>query len=111
MSFIISLLVNSLSIYIAAWLLPGVTVRDLYSAVLVAVVLGLVNTFIKPLLLLLTLPLNILTLGLFTFVVNAALVLLVDYFLSGFAVSGFVAALIFALVVSIISSLLSRLVK
>lgn len=111
MSFVISLLVNALSVYVAAWILPGVGVEDLMTAVIVAIVLGLVNAFLKPILLLFTLPINLLTLGLFTFVINAALILLVGNIVPGFIVDGFISALLFGLVVSIVNSIFGSIVK
>jgi len=81
------------------------------TAIVVAVVLGIVNTFIKPILLLLTFPLTILSLGLFYFVINALMVLLVSAIVPGFKVSGFFWALIFSLVLSIVSFFLNSLAK
>lgn len=107
----VNLIVNALAVIISAYILPGVKVDGFLTAVVVAVVLGVVNMFIKPILLLLTLPLNILTLGLFTFVINALLVLLVSNLVPGFKVSGFLWALIFSLVLSVISSFLYSLAK
>lgn len=94
-----------------AYLLPGVEVSSLTSTVAVAVLLALFNTFLKPLLVILTLPVTILTLGLFTLVINALLVLLVSSLVPGFEVSGFVWALIFGLVLSIVNTLLNSLVR
>ena len=93
-------LVSALAIGIAAYLVPGVSVT-LAGALVAAVVLGALNLFIRPILLVLTLPINILTLGLFSLVVNALLVLLVSYLVPGFFVSGFWVALLFALVLAI----------
>ncbi len=107
----VNLIVNTLAVIISAYILPGVKVDGFLTAVVVAVVLGVVNMFIKPILLLLTLPLNILTLGLFTFVINAVLVLLVSSIVPGFKVSGFVYALLFSLVLSVVSSFLYSLAK
>ncbi len=108
---LINLIVNALAVIISAYILPGVKVDGFLTAVIVAVVLGVVNMFIKPILLLLTLPLNILTLGLFTFVINAFLVLLVSNIVPGFKVEGFLYALIFSLVLSVVSSFLYSLAK
>lgn len=111
MGVITYLLVNGFAIFIAAQVLSGVHVDGIVTALIVAVILGIVNTLIKPLLLLLTLPLTILTFGLFAFVINALLVLLVARFVPGFSVNGFWWALIFSLVISIISSFLNSLIK
>ena len=107
----VNLIVNALAVIISAYILPGVKVDGFVTAAIVAVVLGAVNMFIKPILLLLTLPLNILTLGLFTFVINALLVLLVSNIVPGFRVEGFLYALIFSLVLSVVSSFLYSLTK
>lgn len=107
----INLIVNAIAVIISAYILPGVKVDGFLTAIVVAVVLGVVNMFIKPVLILLTLPLNILTLGLFTFVINAALVLLVSNIVPGFRIEGFLWALIFSLVLSVVSSFLYSLAK
>jgi putative membrane protein len=106
MSYLIHWLLRAVAIIITAYLLPGVHLAGVGAALAAALVLGLVNTFIKPVLILLTLPLNILTLGLLTFVINALLILLTSSLVSGFQVSGFLAALIFSLVLSIINYVL-----
>ena len=110
MSFLVHWLIRAVAIVITAYLLPGVRLSGFVAALVTAVVLGLVNTFIKPLLILLTLPLNILTLGLFTFVINALLIMLTGALVPGFAVSGFGWALLFSLVLSIINYLLGFIV-
>jgi len=107
----VNLIVSALAVLISAYILPGVKVDGFLTAVVVAVVLGIVNMFIKPVLLLLTFPLTILSLGLFYFVINALMVLLVSAIVPGFKVSGFFWALIFSLVLSIVSSFLSSLAK
>jgi len=80
---------------------PGVVVSGLYTALIVAVILAVINVTLKPILILLTLPINLLTLGLFTFVINALLLLFVSSFVDGFSFSGFFAAFVTALVLSI----------
>ena len=109
MGIIISILVNGLAVFITANFLPGVTVDNFVTAIIVAVVLGIVNFVVKPILHLLTLPITILTLGLFTFVINALMILLVDALVAGFQVDGFWAALLFSLILSLVSSLLNSL--
>lgn len=108
---LLNLIVSAMAVLISAYILPGVKVDGFMTAVVVAVVLGVVNMFIKPVLVLLTLPLTILSLGLFTFVINALLVLLVSSIVPGFKVSGFLWALIFGLVLSFVSSFLNSIVK
>ena len=110
MSLLVHWLIYAVAIVITAYLLPGVRLSGFFAALVAALVLGLVNTFIKPLLLLLTLPLNILTLGLLTFVINALLILLTSSLVPGFVVTGFWWALLFSLVLSIINYALSSMV-
>lgn len=110
MGLLIQLLVSSIAIYITARILPGVMLPDLYTALVVAIVLGLVNTFIRPVLTFFTLPLSVLTLGLFVLVINAGMVLLVDYFVPSFSVDGWLTALLFSLVLSAVNFILYRLV-
>ncbi len=111
MGIITYLLVNGLAIFVASQVLSGVHVDGFVTALIVAIVLGVVNTLIKPLLIILTLPLTVLTFGLFSFVINALLVLLVSHVVRGFAVDGFWWALAFSLVIAVISSFLNALVK
>ena len=111
MGIIIRLVINALAVFITAKIIPGVIVADLYSALITALVLGLANTFIKPVLLFFTLPLTLLTLGLFTLVVNAIIILIVDYFVPGFMVNGFFTALLFSIVLSIIASVAIKFVN
>jgi len=96
-------LINALCLLAVAHLVPGVQVVNFKAALLAAAVLGLINTFIKPVLKLLTLPITVLTLGLFSFVLNALMFGLAAYFLAGFNVSGFWAALIGALLFGLMS--------
>jgi len=107
----VNLIVSTLAVLISAYILPGIKVDGFLTALIVAVVLGIVNMIIRPILLLLTFPLTILSLGLFYFVINALMVLLVSAIVPGFKVSGFFWALIFSLVLSIVSSFLNSLVK
>lgn len=109
MSILINWLVSALAILAAAYLLPGVHIGGFITALIVAVVLGIINAFLKPILLLLTLPINILTLGLFTFVVNAFVILIVSSLVPGFRVDGFLWALLFSIVLSLINSFLHML--
>ncbi|HSX19275.1 MAG TPA: phage holin family protein [Candidatus Saccharimonadales bacterium] len=96
-------ILSAIAIVITANLVPGFKVDTFTTALIVALVLGLLNAIIKPILLLLTLPINLLTLGLFTFVINAGLILLAARLVKGFVVVGFVPALIAAVILWIIS--------
>ncbi|MGE5426094.1 MAG: phage holin family protein [Bacillota bacterium] len=111
MKLFIQWLVSAIAILIAAYLIPGVVISGFWAALVVAVVLGLLNLLIKPLLLLLTLPINILTLGLFTFVINALIVMLASGLVPGFRVGGFLNALLFSLVLALIQWAFSSLRK
>jgi putative membrane protein len=110
MKIIIHWILAALAIGVAASLLPGVTVT-LTGAFTLAVVLGVINVFIRPLLLLLTLPITILTLGIFSIVLNTLLIMLADLLVSGFAVSGFWWALLFGIVLSLINGFFHILQK
>ena len=96
-------LVNALALLGATYLVPGISISSFYTALTVALILGLINAVIRPILLVLTLPINILTLGLFTFVINGLLFWFVSTFIKGFMVSGFLSAVVGALVVSVLS--------
>lgn len=109
MKIFINLLINGVAVLISSYILPGVKVDSYFTAIVVAVVMGIVNSFLKPVLLILTLPFTIITLGLFTFVINAVLILLVSAIVPGFVVKGFWWALVFSLVLSLVSSFLHSL--
>ena len=95
------------SLILIAWIVPGITVTGFNIALLAAAVIGLINAVIKPLLILLTLPINILTLGLFTLVINAIVFLLAAKLVSGFQIDGFWAAFIGAFIFSLLSVVIS----
>lgn len=103
--------INALAIYIVSRILPGIRVTDFGGALVAAILLGLVNVLIKPVLLLLTLPITILTFGLFALVINAFMLVLVSYFTPGFKVDGFWTAFVGSILISIVSSILNALVK
>lgn len=107
---LINWLTTTVAILISAYLLPGVSVRSFGAALVTALVLGLINAFVRPILVILTLPLTILTLGLFIFVLNALLVLLTSAIVPGFSVQSFWWALLFSLVFSVVSFVLHRVV-
>ena len=110
LAILIGWIVSALAIIVAAYLLPGVRVDSFTTGLVVAVVLGIINAFLKPLLLLLTLPINIVTLGLFTLVINALLVLVAASIVPGFHVDGFWAAFFYAIVLSLINMFLHTVV-
>ena len=106
MKTLIHFLVSAVAILITAYVLPGVSVDGILAAFILAVILGVINTFIRPVLVMLTLPLSIVTLGLFVLVINALLVMLASYIVPGFAVAGFWYAFLFGIVLAIVSYVL-----
>jgi len=110
MSFIIKVLITAVAVYLAAYFLPGVAITDAKTAVIVALVLALLNMFIKPILVILTIPITILTLGLFLLVINILIIKWTASLVTGFTVDGWLVALLFSLVVSVVSSILQRIV-
>lgn len=104
-------LLNAVALLITAQLVPGMVVSSFFAALIAAIVLGIVNAVIKPIVLILTLPLNILTLGLFTFLINGLMLKIVSSVVQGFQVNGFWTTVFAALVLSIVSWILSSLVK
>jgi len=105
-----SLILSALAIFAIALYVPGFEVESFITALIVAFVLGIVNAVIKPILLILTLPITLLTFGLFSFVVNAALIWGVAYFVPGFTITGFLPALIGAVALWLINTLLGIVV-
>jgi len=110
MGFIIKVLVTAVAVYFTAYILPGVSINSAKTAVIVALVLALLNMFIKPILIILTIPITILTLGLFLLVINILIIKWTASLVSGFSVDGWLWALLFSLIVSVVSSVLQRIV-
>lgn len=108
---LLHLIVAAIALSITAWLLQplGVVIESFWVALVAAVVLALINAFLKPVLQVLTLPINILTLGLFSIILNALLILLVDALVPGFAVNGFWNALLFSIVLWLVNSVFGML--
>jgi putative membrane protein len=100
------IIISAISIVITAYLLPGVHVKDLFTALIVAIILALLNGFVKPILVILTIPVTILTLGLFLLVINAFMIIIAGNLVPGFEVDGFWWAFLFSIILSLISSLL-----
>lgn len=109
--FITKAIVTSVAVLFASYLLKGVTVNDTLTAMIVAVVLGLLNTFVKPILVVLTIPITVVTLGLFLLVINVLIVYWVSELVAGFKVDGWGWALLFSLIVSFTSSVLERMIN
>lgn len=109
MNFIIKLLISSIIVFALSYFLPGVHVTNILDALWVAVVLGVLNTFLKPVLVFFTIPVTLFTLGLFLLVINAIIVLICDYFILEFEVDGFVTALFFSILLSLSQSILNKI--
>ena len=111
MNGIIRFLLNGLGVLLTAYLLPGVHVEHYGYALLVALVLAIVNGVVKPVLIVLTIPITFVTFGLFLLVINALMIQLADWFVNGFEVDGFWWALAFSLILSLFNSLFEDLTK
>jgi len=111
MKIFIELFIKALAVFVTAYILSaGITVPTIWMSIVVAIVLGVLNTFLKPLLLLLTLPVNILSLGIFTFFVNAFIVMLASWIIPGFVVVSFWWAMLFSVILCVVSMFLNLLV-
>lgn len=106
LSLLIKLLLTAVAAYLSAMITPGVYIKSFGSAIIVAIVLSLLNVFIKPLLEFISIPVTLLTLGLFILVINAVIILLASYLVGSFQVSGFWSALLYSIIFSVISWLL-----
>ncbi|MBA3674266.1 MAG: phage holin family protein [Chitinophagaceae bacterium] len=112
MRFIINILITAVVVYVLSKLLaPHVTINSFTTALIFALVLAVLNAIVKPLLVMLTLPLTIITLGLFLLVINVLIILLADKFVSGINIDGFLWAFIFGLLLSVVSTILDKLVR
>ena len=111
MNIIIRFLLSGVAVMLSAYLLPGVHVLDYWAALLVAVLISVSNVIVKPIFVILTIPITLITLGLFLLVINAVIILMVDYFVDGFSVDGFWWALAFSLILSVFNSLFGDLTK
>lgn len=105
MNFLTKVLISTLAVLVTAALLPGVSIENnLVTAILVAIVISFLNAVIKPILVILTIPITFVTLGLFLLVINAAIILLADYLIKDFQVAGFWSALFFSIILSLVNS-------
>jgi putative membrane protein len=111
MKTILRMLLTAVAVVIIAKFLPGVEVTDFVNAMFVAIVLGFLRITVQPILVILTLPATILTLGLFLLVINAIIILLAGYFVDGFSVAGFWTALLFSILLSMFQSVLYSFLK
>jgi len=111
MNFIIRLLLSALAVVALSYILPNVSVDNYVTAIIVAIALSLLNFIVKPIMVILTLPITIITFGLFLLVINACIILLADYFVDGFTVNGIGWALLFSLLLSFLQSILFSFLK
>jgi putative membrane protein len=111
MHLLIAIIINTLAILATDYILPGIHLKSFWTALIVAIVLGIVNAILRPIIFILTLPINILTLGLFSFVIMGLLVYLVAAIVPGFKVDNFWWAILFALIVSLINWILWSLFR
>jgi putative membrane protein len=113
MNFIVRILISTLAVLATNWLLPDrmVHVDNFTTAIILALVLAFLNSVVKPIFIILTIPVTLISMGLFLLVINAVIILLADYFIDGFTVSGFWSALIFSIVLTIINSIFNAIKK
>ncbi len=111
MKFILRLLLSAVAVVILSKVLPNVSVDTYVTAIIVAIALSLLNFIVKPIMVILTLPITILTFGLFLLVINACIIMLADYFVDGFTVNGWLWAIIFSLLLSFLQSILFSLLR
>ncbi len=110
-NWLLKILVCSVNAFILAYILPGIEIKDMLTAVVVAIVLSFLDAIVKPLIILLTLPATIITLGLFLLVINALVILIDAHYVGGFKVDGFWYALLFSLLLSFFNGLVNGKVK
>lgn len=108
---LLKILLTAVVVIVLANILPGVTVASYVTAIIVAIVIALLNMIVRPLLVFFTLPVTVLTFGLFLFVINAIIILLAGKLITGFKVDGFLTAFLFSVLLSVFRSLLSSLIK
>jgi len=108
---VVALVLNAAALLATAYIVPGFKVDNFTTALLAAIVLGVVNTFIKPVISYVTHPINVVTLGLFAFVVNALVLFIVSYFVPGLTIDGWVPAILGAIVLSVVATVLSSVLK
>lgn len=108
-NFLIRLILSALAVFVCATVLPGAEVDGFLIAIVVAAVLGILNVLVKPVLVILTIPITFITLGLFLLVINTILILLVDWLVPGFSVDGFWWALVFSILLSLVNAIFGGL--
>ncbi|MEO5890847.1 MAG: phage holin family protein [Ferruginibacter sp.] len=108
MKFLLKILITTVNAFILAKILPGIMIHDIFTAIIVAIVLAILDATVKPLLIVLTFPVTILTLGVFLFVINACIILAAAYFINGFKVEGFWYAVLFSFLLSLFNSFVHK---
>lgn len=111
MQILLAWVLNAVALWITAYVVPGFEISDPTSALIAAVVIGFINAFVRPVLLFMTAPVNVVTLGLFTFVINAAVLWLAAQIVPGFAVGTLLETILAAVILSFVSTLLAQLLK
>jgi putative membrane protein len=108
MNYIIKILLTAIAVFILANILPGVSIESYFTSIVVAIVIGLLDSLVKPILIIFTIPITIVTLGFFLFIINAFIILIADYFIGGFRVSNIIWAVIFSILLSLLQSTLYK---
>ena len=111
MNLIIKLIINAIAVFILAHILPGIHVNSYITALCIAIVLALLNTLVKPVLILLTLPITIFSFGLFLLIINGLIILFADYMINGFHVNNIWSAVLFSILLSVLQSILQSFFK
>jgi putative membrane protein len=102
--------INSVAIILVAWLLPSVELVSWQAALIAGILLGVLNTFVRPIFRLVSMPINVLTLGLFTLVINAVILEILDWLMDGFNISGFLWSIVAAVLISIVTSVFNIII-
>lgn len=108
MKFLLKILITTVNAFILANILPGIEISNIFTALIVAIMLAILDATVKPLLIILTFPVTILTLGLFLFVINASIILTAGYFIDGFKIAGFWHAFLFSILLSFFNSFVHK---
>lgn len=111
MGLIVGLIVNTLALLAVSYIIAGFSIADLQTAIVAAIIIGVINTFIKPIVHLIALPITFMTLGLFAFVVNVLLLMLAAYLVPGFNIDGFLTAVLSSILLALVSAFLNKLAK
>ena len=109
-SLILNIIISSIAVYFTAWLLPGISIKSYGTAIVIAIVLGILNAILKPILQVISFPITILTLGLFLLVINTVIILITSALVTNFHVDNFWWALLFSVIVSIVTSILDSII-